>query len=338
MPNIYLRAGEDVCITYVGTGGNDNTASRFRSGWARGSMSVTQNSGSADPPANRITTGTFDSAQSNFWLHFQALSSGSTTVSGQQALIMRSPDGVSRLLLRQTGNTNELKLSKRNSAGTITDLATFTSTWTGNTLYKVDIDVSYAVSGHVNIYFNSTLFCTYTGDTTTDSATQINAVEFATWSSINPNYYSEIIVSDTDTRTMGLFSMVPLATGVDTGWTTTTVGNINKLTISDSTFINSATANQVVGYTQTAVPAGSYNVLELSVWARADKGASGPTQLQAMFRPGSGSTDNFGSTVALTSSFVNYKLNVWTVNPNNSQALVIADISTSTNIGLKSIT
>mgnify|MGYP003693715393 CR=1 FL=1 len=95
-----------------------------------------------------------------------------------QALIVRSPDAVSRIIVRQTATIGVLKVSQRNAAGTITDLATAGSAVTTGTNHQFDLKIDYSSSGGVDLYLDGVLVINYIGDPRTDAATQLNQVRF----------------------------------------------------------------------------------------------------------------------------------------------------------------
>jgi hypothetical protein len=190
-----------------------------------------------------------------------------------------------------------------------------------------------------NIYFNSTLYITYTGSLCTDAATTLNRIEVSS-SFTTASFWSEFIVANEDTRSMRLATLIPASSGNTQGWTPNTLANINKVTIADGTFVADATGNILSQWkTQTTAPVGIYAVKSVSIEARLLKSASGPTQFDWSWRI-SNADYLAGSSNALTNIFANYRLQQDT-SPATSAVWGITEVfNTSTNqlnIGVKSL-
>src|SRR5207244_4119060 len=119
--------------------------------------------------------------------------------------------------------SGEWKIIKRNAAGTLTTLATsapgtFTSTGTG--LHQFDVHIVYSTSGSIKFYLDgsNTPVMSYTGDTTTDGATHLNQFFLGTYFTGSAAVWSELIVSNADTRSMGLLTLPPVADGNTQDW------------------------------------------------------------------------------------------------------------------------
>lgn len=344
---ILYAGGEDISFTLIG-GANGNITN-YRSGFGRIGLMANANSGTADPPAARWVSPTF-TATSTLWIHaaiYQAL--GSSTAN-QQGLIVRSPDGVSRVLVRQTATAGQLKVSSRNAAGTITDLGSPASTNlpTGqggaSTLTLFDLFINYTSAGGVTLYLNGIPVITYSGDPRTDSATQLNQVEFANLGlsaggvTATETSWSEIIMADQDTRSMALVTMAPQASGNTQAWTPNTLANINKTTASDSTFISTTTNNTLSQWTQpTTLPTGVWNVLAMVQNARVQASVTGPQHFDWSCRTG-GSDYLAGTSQAPPSGggFQNFQ-RIWATNPRTSAAWTTTDITGGLQFGIDSL-
>src|SRR5215469_12826145 len=117
---ILWAGGEDTGIVAVGSVGVSTNGGDFNASYARAALVVGNTTSTSDPPANRITTlpATFAAgAQTNLWIHATFRPSVTTQTANEQALLVRSPDGVSRIVVRQTGTAGTLKVSSRNAAG-----------------------------------------------------------------------------------------------------------------------------------------------------------------------------------------------------------------------------
>ena len=81
---------------------------------------------------------------------------------------MRSPDGVSRIVLRQTGTYGQIKVSTRNAAGTITDLATASSNFSAAARNDQKVNYTCSSSGGIALYIDGTSVISYSGNPCTD--------------------------------------------------------------------------------------------------------------------------------------------------------------------------
>jgi hypothetical protein len=337
---ILSATGEDTGLVLSGNSTmiSTSTSSQVRSSYARGGLRINPTTG--DPPADRIAMPAF-SASSTVWLHAQQGNSGNgnLTVSNQQ--MMRLLDGsVARILVRGTGTAGQLKISKRNSAGTITDLVTsssgnFTSLSSGTTSF--DLAVVYGTSGSATLYADGMQIATYSGDVTTDGATTLDGAELAGQQGTFFLYWSEMIVADEDTRSMALWTIAPQAAGNTQSWTPNTVGNINEVVINDATLISSSSNNQVSEWTTpTSAPSGAWAVKAIVQEARVQVGATGPQHFDWVVR--TASTDyTAGVSNAPSPGFANFSNYRWATNPNTSAAWAITDITTGFNLGIKSL-
>ena len=338
---VLFAGGEDIDFSCIGACTTNSTAGYFRSGYARTTYSATVAS-SADPPTNRFLTPTFTNS-STIWIHaenYSAAAAGTTTAN--QAIGVYGSGGVRRLLLRGTGTTGQVKISTRNSAGTITDLVTCTSGgWpTSSSLNKLDWYINYAVAGHTTLYSNGVQICDYSGDITTDGVTSLSQVDFANpcggACAGNPIYWSEIIVATTDTRDMNLFTCYPAANGTNMAWSGSYT-NVNPTTVNDGSAITTASAAQVAEFTCPSLPSGQWLVPAVAQSARIQIGTTGPQHFRWIVRPAGGSDYDNGSDESGTTSFGNY-YNIWPTNPATSGAWAPADIGTGFNEGIKSAT
>jgi hypothetical protein len=334
---ILFAGGEDTSFTIYGgvqwgtgpgSGGNRPAFSRL--------AAEIQQSTAVDPPTMRIQTPAFTPSAA-IWIHgwvFNGDAAGNNFTVNQQVALARSPDGVSRVLLRATTTRNLLKLSTRNAAGTITDVATATTIIPINVLAQIDWLINFSTGS--TLYVNGAAALTYAGDLRTDAATALNQIDI---SGMNYNfwgdYWSEIIVADTDTRSMGLWTLPPAAAGNAQSWTPNTLGNINKTAINDSTFI-STTANTALTEwtTLTAPPSGTWTVQAIVQNARVQVSTTGPQHFDFVAR--TASTDFLaGAPQAPSLAFSNFQ-HIWPVNPNTGLPWQITDIAAGFNLGIES--
>src|SRR5215469_11754186 len=248
---VLLACGEDSCfgptvVTGSSTVQVTTSSGTFRSAWAREALYVTNSNSTGDPPSNRWTSPLF-TASSNIWIHAEFMAGNTNATANQQALIVRSPDGVARILLRQSSTALELKISSRNSVGSFTDLATASSAFSANALHTMDFNINYTCSGSggVALYIDGVSVASFTGNPCTDSATSLNEIELLSVEGysggVNVNCavatpstcWSEIIVQNFSTLGEGLLNLTPTGAGNTQGFVPNTLANINKTANND---------------------------------------------------------------------------------------------------------
>jgi hypothetical protein len=275
---ILAQCQEGVGCTLQGSVTTSTVTTTFDSTYSRQSLGINLTSSTVIPPANRIDL-PFSSASSDFWLSFRYLPNNAGTTSGA-VFVAFSVSGVYRLLLLGTGTNQQIKISKRNAAGTVTDLATATGSTCSNaaTPCRLDVHVVYAASGSVNVYNNGTLIATYSGDTTTDSATNLDTASLGTLANNITTNYSEMMVADVDTRSLRLLACAPQAAGATQQWSGAAVGNINEVGIDDTTFNSTGTSNQRSNWTLCSLPSGNNVVSNVTQCDRLSRSTAGGPQ------------------------------------------------------------
>jgi hypothetical protein len=351
---ILYAGGEDTGFaTIIGAPGGaivDNSnypGYTTRTTFCRCVLAVYNSSSTADPPPTRWQTPTF-TAGNLIWLHSQvSIGNGGAgpsfaNTANAQALLFRSPDGVSRLVLRATGTAGQLKFSTRNAAGTLVDLATASANLSGTAVpTQLDIRIDYSATGGVQIWYNGLQVVNYTGDPRTDAATQLNQIEFAAINNLASSNagtgWSEIIVADQDTRSMALLTLAPQAAGNTQAWTPNTLANINKLTISDTTFVSAAAANALSQWTKpTTLPSGTWNVLAMAQNARVQASSTGPQHFDWVCRTGGADYLAGTSQAPPVASFANFQ-RLWPTNPATGTAWTAANITAGLQFGIDSL-
>jgi hypothetical protein len=343
MTTVYFAGTEDIDFIFENNWLVSTTANTFRSAYSRGGvMASNTNSAARSNPL-------FSSA--SFWFSARAGNSfpaGTTT--GGIMWKMYDASGVVRLQMEATsgGTSAAWKVVKITAAGVKTTLFTGSFTWPASAAspfetIKIDVNVVYAVAGSISMYLQlgstQTLFGSFTGDVTTDSATAIAQVAVCDNGSATSTRWSEVMVCDVDTRTFSLQTFPPVANGnthnFDTG--TPAAANVNEQTVNDATIDGSTTANQIDQYTQAAVATGTYSVVAVGISARALKGVTGPSKFDFVVRTGGA---DFLSADQTLDVFYKQFQNWWTQNPNTSADWTTSQIGSTAgfNIGIKSIT
>ncbi|SFB02581.1 hypothetical protein SAMN04515620_11331 [Collimonas sp. OK607] len=291
---------------------------------------------------------------SSFWLTAQGYildTLNTVSASASQLMAFQDSAGVRRLaLVPQLNSYSTLgslhwQLVKLNAAGTQTILATSSSGITGNVLSKFDVFINYAVAGQVQVYSGGTKIIDYSGDVTTDSATALASVVLGeplaedsgnSIYGITSTYWSEVIAATTDTRAMSLATLPPAAAGNAFAWTGAAT-DISEITLDDTTQIISLTAGQIAETTVTSTSlAGTPGIVALVLNARAQKGGTGPQNVDLMVR--TGGTDYASADIALPVSLSRIS-NVWSTNPATGSAWTASDLTAAGfNVGIKSVT
>jgi hypothetical protein len=311
---ILASCTEDISCIFQGTVTVDTTAGNFNSSYSRLALRPAAST-AVTPPANRVETKTFSAASSDFWVSANYNTSSNTTVNNVTTVFFADA-GVTRLALRGTGTNQQLKLTTRNAAGTLVDLATATGSLCAlSTRCKLDIHVVYAVAGSVNVYNNGLLILTYTGDVTTNSATTLNSVGFGGTSTAVATFaWSQMFASNSDTRSMVSVTCVPSASGATQSWTGS-AANVNPNSYSDATF-NYTVANDALSQWKSgcSIPtSGTTTVVDVRSFGRLAKGTGGPQNARFSTNVGGTDYDNGSDLSGMTTSFQNFEYD-WGIN------------------------
>lgn len=225
-------------------------------------------------------------------------------------------NGIQRLKLIQLAG-GAYRLIKINAAGATTTLiSSMTITWNTAGLDRIDCAINYSATGSAAIYVNDALVGAVSGvDMTTDGNTTLcytllgQCISNVNSSSATANF-SEWFISDTDSRTWHQGSFPPVANGNTNTWDQgspgpgTAASQVNEITLDDSTWNGSDTANQIDDYTIPSLPAG-YLPVAVGVSSRTAMGATGPAHLQlGFYQAGS---HYFSGNITLVPSLENYQ-------------------------------
>lgn len=342
-PTFYFVGGEDSDFTSVGTVAVDTTSTFRRSTYSRCALKV------AAASLGDSWNASLSSAVSTCWATARVYFTNDGNVASSIAnRTFAFIDGSTpRLALTCSpvnfqGTTScTWKLIKINAAGTITTLTTSSFNVSPSSVQKIDVFVNYAVAGQFSVYLDGTLIANYLGDVTTDSATTLSNLVLGTPMVDGANgatYWSECIVSDSDTRSMTLATLPVNVAGNSQLWTGANT-DINETTLSDATAISTTTAAQLSEWTITPASAiGSTTpIAAVVVSARAANGSTGPQNLQGVVR--TGAADFTSSNISGMTQTLAPRRAIWTTNPNTTVAWVGSDLTAAgLNIGLKSIT
>jgi hypothetical protein len=344
-----FRGAEDMHFAPIGAPIVDTTSGHFRNGFARCAVAA-NNSYAPDGTARMASPITqswripssYGIAISQFWFSARIFNYGADNIDFNGILWQALSAGdVPRLQLRRFGNTlptNTYQLLKVDNAGNVTLLATTTGAMATGLLTKLDFDILYAVSGHINIYTDGSLLISFAGDTTTNGNTTITGMDLCSWGAgtvFIPAYtaWSEVIWDTSDTRSMGLVTLAPGGLGNLDQWSGTFT-DVNEITLNDLTANFSATANQEQLYTGNSMPAGTYAVLDVTTTGRAATGGGAPSHFD--FEIVTHATTYVSGTQTPGNSF-SLQSAPWLTNPNTGVAWTITELNVLQQ-GMKSIT
>jgi hypothetical protein len=345
MTTVYFAGTEDVSFKTLGLAISTNT-NFFRPAFSRCALSANNGSTGLPPTANGATT-PFFTATSSFWLHGLFSNAGSIvngTSNNFTLVSAQDSSGIVRIAIMGTGTTGQLKAVTCNSSGTLTTLFTTTAgayiTAAAGTPLAIDVFINYAVSGQVTLYQNGAII----GDTgpgvnvTTNSVTALSQACYSLPNSGAGGFggaWSECLIQDTSTLGCGVLTLPPVAAGNTQSWTPNTVANVNPITINDTNFVSTTSANALSEWTVStaSLPAGSWTISAVVQAARVLVGTTGPQHFEWLVRTSDGSDHVTGSVAPLT-SFSNFT-NIWPTNPHTSAAWNAGELI---NTGIESLT
>jgi hypothetical protein len=339
---ILFAGGEDVDFTKVGTVTVDTATTAARDTvLTRCSMKVLSGT------ITDCIQGALVAPTTSFWFtarSYFATFSGSNAITSNNFIVFQ--DGISRRLHLSVVASSYAagafyQLIKVDNSGTRTVLQTSSILPTALTKQKFDFFVNYAVSGQVIVYLDGTEIINYSGDVTTNSATTISHFDLgqlvsASGAGGTATFWTEVIASTLDTRSLRLVTMPPAANGNTFAWTNS-YASIDEITMDDADLCASAAANDILETTVTSSGiTGTPAIVAVCITARAQKGSTGPQNASLMVR--TGGNDYVTASHALPAAFSRVA-DVFETNPATSGAWAYTDLTAGAfNIGIKSLT
>lgn len=332
-PVIYWRGSEDIDYLITGATVWSQTGGRFRSGFARGAV---EPGGSNNGLARNLNLWNGGAGANPFWMSFW-VSTQNTAQNGINILYLNDTSNITRFRLNPNANVNNITVFKVNAAGVQTSLGNFNSGMAVNVLVKWDIFVTDAVAGLFQIYVNGSLVFSFSGDTTTDGSAHNIAYHYF-GNGLNGNNqwdWSETIVSDSDTRSMALVTLAPVANGnthnFDVG--SPAAGNVNEFFTNDTTIDGASVSGLIDQYTIGSLPSGTWSILDFGISARMMRGFTGPQHMDLGVRSGASPADFWSPDFTLSTVFASYFYD-WALDPSTSSTWTGLPV----NIGLRSQT
>jgi hypothetical protein len=351
---ILFVAGEDSDLATTGTTAVDTTSTHRRTAYCRCALQATNGGGTWD-------TGNAMSVASA-WIHARVwmtdvpgLALFGSSLVNDASIRITDAAGIVRLILYMPSLTTGVvpntiasnwQFAKVNAAGTVTPLGSpLSAIFSGSPTSPDAIDIqitNYATggSGTVNIWINGVLaFNVSSATLATDANTTINGVRFCGIGLSGSNSvafsYSEVILSDSDTRSVSLATLTPAANGNTDNWDIGGVSNINEIVLNDTTLNASGTPGQIQQYTTGVLPSGTFGVLAVVLSGRMMAGFSGgPTKVDFGVR--TASVDHWSADVTLSNSLATVQ-HVFAVDPGTSLPFDPAVLGVGFNVGLRSI-
>lgn len=276
---ILWAGGEDIDFQFGSAPCVNTTAGTFRSAYARSALTAcAANSIVASTPflggavTSAWVSGRVYYTTPSYALKFFGL--GRSGTSGSLFVGLDSITNPTKVALYKFDGTTWTKLQAETGSSLVTSGIT-----------KIDMQViNYGASATVNVYVNgaTAAVITYTGDVTAGGTTNLDQVVFTNFGIAGYYYgsYSELIVADTDTRSLSLATLAPNAAGDTNQWASGTFSNINPNTINDASLISDGTASNNFQANLTDLPTGSFSVQAVKISARAVKSSTGPASLK----------------------------------------------------------
>jgi hypothetical protein len=219
-----------------------------------------------------------------------------------------------------------------------------------NTWYLMEVYFKLATSGLIQLYLDSELQGQYSGNTK-GSATQLTDLVLGYWSTINQEcFFDDVMINDTsgnsDNSLVGnsrIFAMRPNAAGSKTEWTPLSGNNyenVDEVVVDDdTTYVSTDTNNEVDLYNveSPSLPTSLSGWEVKRVWTEAIAKTDSADTDAISVGVKSGESENWGSSIALTTTYAAYPGNVLTTNPADDEAWETDDL-TNIEIGIKATT
>lgn len=325
--NILWMGGEDIDFPNGASIGVVSTSTaQFRSGYARCALSSTGQAGVCK------STPFHGGAVTSLWLSFRFYYTTGGTVPSSKALIgvgssANSAAGV-YVAFNQNG-TGTFSISTYDGT-TFTVLASsaLANSLSASTLGKMDVQLTYGTSGSAVIYLNGVQILSYSGSLSVAAVASLDTVFLRNVQDSGPGNtqsVSEIIVADSDTRSLSLLTAAPNGNGTTQSWSNPAYTNFNPISINDA----NATYSNTVGQDEQAAlidpPTGTFSVLGIKVAARA-MATSGATPTGLKLGVNSGGTVAVNAAHTLSAAFTTYE-DYFVTDPTTSASFTTASLT-----------
>jgi hypothetical protein len=321
--SILWCGGEDLDFPNGAGITSDQTAGHFRSAYSRCDIRAAGSNGSLSW-SNPLAGGQVSSC----WLSTQLEYNNSGITGARMIGLMLASTADGHGLWICTGSSSSARAAICTFDGTtLTQLAVGSfDIWPSNTVIQGKLDmqlISYGASATVNVYWNGAFYCSYSGNVVVGSLSGVDSVGL-NGIMANSVGYSEILVTNEDTRSMSLMTMAPTGLGTTDSWTGPYT-SVNPVVINDTNTVYTNTAAQDEQFNITDLPAGTFGIQVVKVIARASKASSStPTQISLGFN--NGGTVAVATAHALSSAFGTIE-DFFALNPVTSAAWLQSDMN-----------
>jgi hypothetical protein len=291
MATIYDAYGEDGDFTYM----NGSVGSGIAVATAGNAFRNTANCGRAyarcavgfqgQPFGYRFWQGGNGFTLSSGWVSTRVWLQSTNIDAPNRMFGLIDANGVPRIYIIPNANSEMsiFNVFKRDAAGNSTLLGTTSSGFTPGPQIpdKLDIQFDYSPSGLLKIYINRNMvFSVSNTDITTDGVTALGGTLHGNYeqSLFETTFYSECIVSDSDTRDMSLTTLAPTAAGTVDQWTGE-VSNVNASIVNDANFDTTTTSGATQRYLAGQIAPGNYVIVAKVTSIRATQGGGSLTRL-----------------------------------------------------------
>ncbi len=293
--------------------------------------SFTRCAASSGEGAGGVATAFIDSPvlalPDEFYVHYDVTRDPTYSNNGNQLVLVSGATEVFRVQCTRTALQMQALI-----AAVWTNVGASVS-YSGSTLQTIDLYINgNSATGTAKLYVAGTLRAT-ASSVDLSAVTGITKVRSYCINNSTGFFLSQIVVANEPTIGMRLLTRYPNAAGATTDWTGGYT-DVDEIVYDDADFVNSSTDGQVELFTQTGPAITGYTVRAVAVYARAKKGASGPSNLQLALR--SGGTTYFSGSKALDVGYSAYG-NIWETNPATAAAWVNTAID-ALQPGVKAVT
>lgn len=324
---IFFMGGEDIDFAPLGTVSVNTVAGEtYRADYARCSLGV-----AGSGVGGNGWRGAFSAPASDFWMGVRVACDAPSNVDPGLPLVTFADAGSRRLGLLVT-SARTLVLGAWDAAGAFTKLAESAPGAQPAALHKLDLHLTYGAAGSVRVFVNQTEVITYNGDVTRSSSSTLNGFTLAHPATTGNAFFSEVFVTDRDSRTLMLKTHIPVGNEAGNQWQGG-FSDIDEAAVNESDTISTNATDQVATFNVNQLPAGTNLAIRgFKVSGYAARGETGPQKLELGVTTNSQTV--YSADLAVDTGWTRLN-NVWEQNPvTNSQWL--ADDINAIKIGVKS--
>lgn len=263
--SIIWCGGEDIDFMYQVDPDYSTSTSYRRTAWSRVAISTLSSGGC-------VMGSYYFTPQTSCWFHAYYRTFATGAVGGPFPLLYLRDSATGAYIgvgADQAVGANVVCLVRYDGSNTV---LAYESGTTWNTFVgMIDVQlINYGASGRVKIWMNGVAVIDYTGDLIGSSgATSVDQLRIfgSSYASHPCGHWSELIVSTTDTRAMGLKTLAPDSAGDANEWTGAYT-DVDEVEASDIDTIYTEVGSKSFQLNLTGMPAGTYSVKGVKVAGR----------------------------------------------------------------------